>query len=129
MRYPVVRAHSSQAKEFLSHQVMEWLKDQDIKQTFASTYDSRANGVAERCIDLVQTKAIVLRVCDSYYRQLPCTFCLFWCSLLWCSKEMPSSKLLLWDVAGCVSFARKHGHQDFPELSSETFILRLTQEP
>ena len=57
---PVARVHSDQAKEFLSHKVMEWLKEQGIKQTFTSAYDSQANGVAERWINLVKTKATVL---------------------------------------------------------------------
>ena len=57
---PVARVHSDQAKEFLSHMVMEWLKDQGIRQTFTSTYDSQANGVAERWINLIKTKATVL---------------------------------------------------------------------
>ena len=34
---PVARVHSDQAKEFLSHMVMEWLKEQGIRQTFTST--------------------------------------------------------------------------------------------
>ena len=57
---PVARVHSDQAKEFLSHMVMEWLKEQGIRQTFTSTYDSQANGVAERWINLIKTKATVL---------------------------------------------------------------------
>ena len=45
---PVTRVHSDQAKEFLSRPVMEWLKEKGIRQTFTSTYDSQANGVAEK---------------------------------------------------------------------------------
>ena len=37
---------------------MEWLKE--IRQTFTSTYDSQANGVAEWWINLIKTKAMVL---------------------------------------------------------------------
>ena len=57
---PVARVHSDQAKEFLSHMVMEWLKEQGIRQTFTSTYDSQANGLAERWSNLIKTKATVL---------------------------------------------------------------------
>ena len=57
---PVARVYSDQAKEFLSHMVMEWLKEQGIRQTFTSAYDSQANGVAERWINLIKTKATVL---------------------------------------------------------------------
>ena len=57
---PVARVHSDQAKEFLSHMVMEWLKENGIRQTFTSAYDSQANGVAERWINLIKTKATVL---------------------------------------------------------------------
>ena len=39
---------------------MEWLKEQGIRQTFTSTYDAQANGVAERWINLMKTKATVL---------------------------------------------------------------------
>ena len=57
---PVTRVHSDQAKEFLSRPVMEWLKEKGIRQTFTSTYDSQANGVAERWINLIKTKATAL---------------------------------------------------------------------
>ena len=51
---PVTRVHSDEAKEFLSRPVMEWLKEKGIRQTFTSTYDSQANGVAERWINLIK---------------------------------------------------------------------------
>ena len=57
---PVTRVHSDQAKEFLSRPVMEWLKEKGIRQTFTSTYDSQANGVAERWINLIKTKSTAL---------------------------------------------------------------------
>ena len=57
---PVTRVHSDQAKEFLFRPVMEWLKEKGISQTFTSTYDSQANGVAERWINLIKTKATAL---------------------------------------------------------------------
>ena len=53
---PVTRVHSDQAKEFLSQPVMEWLKEKGIRQTFTSTYDSQANGVAERWINQNQRR-------------------------------------------------------------------------
>ena len=39
---------------------MEWLKEKGICQTFTSTYDSQANGVAERWINLIKTKPTAL---------------------------------------------------------------------
>ena len=57
---PVLRVHSDQAREFLSQVVMEWLMHHNVKQTFTSTGDPSANGVAERWIDLVKVKATVL---------------------------------------------------------------------
>ena len=57
---PAARVHSDQEKESLSHKVMEGLKEQGIKQTFTSTSDSHANGVAERWVNLPKTKATVL---------------------------------------------------------------------
>ena len=62
---PVMRVHSDQAGEFLSPIVMEWLKQNNIKQTFTSGYDPAANGVAERWIDLVKIKATVFTGCQS----------------------------------------------------------------
>ena len=69
---PVLRIHSDQAREFLSQTVMEWLMHHNIKQTFTSTGDPSANGVAERWIDLVKVKATVLLAS----RYLPTTL---WC--------------------------------------------------
>ena len=69
---PVLRIHSDQAREFLSQPVMEWLMHHNIKQTFTSTGDPSANGVAERWIDLVKVKATVLLAS----RYLPMTL---WC--------------------------------------------------
>ena len=69
---PVLRIHSDQAREFLSQVVMEWLMHHNIKQTFTSTGDPSANGVAERWIDLVKVKATVLLAS----RYLPTTL---WC--------------------------------------------------
>ena len=68
----VARVHSDQAKEFLSHMVMEWLKEQGIRQTFTSAYDSQANGVAERWINLIKTKATVLLASKHMHTS-------FWC--------------------------------------------------
>ena len=68
----VLRIHSDQAREFLSQPVMEWLMRHNIKQTFTSTGDPSANGVAERWIDLVKVKATVLLAS----RYLPTTL---WC--------------------------------------------------
>ena len=51
---------------------MEWLMHHNIKQTFTSTGDPSANGVAERWIDLVKVKATVLLAS----RYLPTTL---WC--------------------------------------------------
>ena len=39
---------------------MEWLKENGIRQIFTSTYDSQTNGVAERWINLIKTKATAL---------------------------------------------------------------------
>ena len=69
---PVLRIHSDQAREFLSQPVMEWLMRHNIKQTFTSTGEPSANGVAERWIDLVKDKATVLPAS----RYLPTTL---WC--------------------------------------------------
>ena len=41
---------------------MEWLRDQRMKQTVTSTYGSQANGIAERCNNLIKTKATVVFV-------------------------------------------------------------------
>ena len=68
----VARVHSDQAKEFLSRPAMEWLKEKGIRQTFTSTYASQANGVAERWLNLVKTKATALLAS----RHLPTAF---WC--------------------------------------------------
>ena len=77
---PVARVHSDQAKEFLSHMVMEWLKDQGIRQTFTSTYDSQANGVAERWINLIKTKATVLLASKYMHTS-------FWCyAVAWVAR-------------------------------------------
>ena len=77
---PVARVHSDQAKEFLSHMVMEWLKEQGIRQTFTSTYDSQANGVAERWINLIKTKATVLLASKYMHTS-------FWCyAVAWVAK-------------------------------------------
>ena len=74
------RVHSDQAKEFLSRHVMEWLKEQGIRQTFASTYASQANGVAERWINLIKTKAAVLLA--SKFMHTP-----FWCyAVAWVAR-------------------------------------------
>ena len=54
---PALKIHSDQAREFLSQPVMEWLMRHNIKQTFTSTGDPSANGVAKRWIDLVKVKA------------------------------------------------------------------------
>ena len=78
---PVARVHSDQAKEFLSHMVMEWLKDQGIRQTFTSTYDSQANGVAERWINLIKTKATVLLASKYMHTS-------FWCyAVAWVARR------------------------------------------
>ena len=74
---PVMRIHSDQAREFLSQPVMEWLMHHNIKQTFTSTGDPSANGVAERWIDLVKVKATALLAS----RYLPTTSVLLCCSL------------------------------------------------
>ena len=77
---PVARVHSDQAKEFLSHMVMEWLKEQGIRQTFTSTYDSHANGVAERWTNLIKTKATVLLASKYMHTS-------FWCyAVAWVAK-------------------------------------------
>ena len=77
---PVARAHSDQAKEFLSHMVMEWLKEHGIRQTFTSTYDSQANGVEERWINLIKTKATVLLASKYMHTS-------FWCyAVAWVAK-------------------------------------------
>ena len=77
---PVARVHSDQAKEFLSHMVMEWLKEQGIRQTFTSTYDSQANGVAERWINLIKTKATVLLASKYMHTS-------FWCyAVAWVAR-------------------------------------------
>ena len=77
---PVARVHSDQAKEFLSHMVMEWLKEQGIRQTFTSSYDSQANGVAERWINLIKTKATVLLASKYMHTS-------FWCyAVAWVAK-------------------------------------------
>ena len=77
---PLARVHSDQAKEFLSHMVMEWLKEQGIRQTFTSTYDSQANGVAERWINLIKTKATVLLASKYMHTS-------FWCyAVAWVAK-------------------------------------------
>ena len=68
----VLRIRSDQAREFLSQAVMEWLMHHNIKQTFTSTGDPSASGVAERWIDLVKVKATVLLAS----RYLPTTL---WC--------------------------------------------------
>ena len=77
---PVARVHSDQAKEFLSHMVMEWLRDQGIRQTFTSTYDSQVNGVAERWINLIKTKATVLLASKYMHTS-------FWCyAVAWVAR-------------------------------------------
>ena len=77
---PVTRVHSDQAKEFLSRPVMEWLKEKGIRQTFTSTYDSQANGVAERWINLIKTKSTALLA--SRYLPTP-----FWCyAVAWVTR-------------------------------------------
>ena len=77
---PVTRVHSDQAKEFLSRPVMEWLKEKGIRQTFTSTYDSQANGVAERWINLIKTKSTALLAS----RCLPTPF---WCyAVAWVTR-------------------------------------------
>ena len=77
---PVARVHSDQAKEFLSHMVVEWLKDHGIRQTFTSTYDSQANGVAERWINLIKTKATVLLASKYMHTS-------FWCyAVAWVAR-------------------------------------------
>ena len=77
---PVTRVHSDQAKEFLSQPVMEWLKEKGIRQTFTSTYDSQANGVAERWINLIKTKSTALLA--SRYMPTP-----FWCyAVAWVTR-------------------------------------------
>ena len=77
---PVTRVHSDQAKEFLSQPVMEWLKEKGIRQTFTSTYDSQANGVAERWINLIKTKSTALLA--SKYMPTP-----FWCyAVAWVTR-------------------------------------------
>ena len=77
---PVTRVHSDQAKEFLSHHVMEWLKEHGIRQTFTSAYDSQANGVAERWINLIKTKAGVLLASKYMHTS-------FWCyAVAWVAK-------------------------------------------
>ena len=77
---PVTRVHSDQAKEFLSRPVMEWLKEKGIRQTFTSTYDSQANGVAERWINLTKTKSTALLA--SRYLPTP-----FWCyAVAWVTR-------------------------------------------
>ena len=77
---PVARVHSDQAKEFLSHMVMEWLKDHGIRQTFTSAHDSQANGVAERWINLIKTKATVLLASKYMHTS-------FWCyAVAWVAR-------------------------------------------
>ena len=77
---PVTRVHSDQAKEFLSRPVVEWLKEKGIRQTFTSTYDSQANGVAERKINLIKTKSTALLA--SRYLPIP-----FWCyAVAWVTR-------------------------------------------
>ena len=77
---PVTRVHSNQAKEFLFRPVMEWLKEKGIRQTFTSTYDSQANGVAERWINLIKTKSTALLA--SRYLPTP-----FWCyAVAWVTR-------------------------------------------
>ena len=77
---PVARVHSDQAGEFLSPKVMEWLKEQGIKQTMTSAYDSQANGVAERWLNLIKTKATVLLASK-------CLHTSFWCyAVAWVAK-------------------------------------------
>ena len=77
---PVTRVHSDQAKEFLSRPVMEWLKEKGIRQTFTSTYDSQANGVAERWINLIKAKSTALLA--SRYLPTP-----FWCyAVAWVTR-------------------------------------------
>ena len=68
----MARVRSDQAKEFLSHMVMEWLKEQGIRQTFTSTYDSQANGVAERWSNLIKIQATVLLASKHMHTS-------FWC--------------------------------------------------
>ena len=76
----VARVHSDQAKEFLSRPAMEWLKEKGIRQTFTSTYDSQANGVAERWLNLVKTKTTTLLAS----RHLPTAF---WCyAVAWVAR-------------------------------------------
>ena len=76
----MARVHSDQAKEFLSHMVMEWLKEQGIRQTFTSAYDSQANGVAERWINLIKTKATVLLASKYMHTS-------FWCyAVAWVAR-------------------------------------------
>ena len=59
---------------------MEWLKEKGIRQTFTSTYDSQANGVAERWINLIKTKSTALLA--SRYLPTP-----FWCyALAWVTR-------------------------------------------
>ena len=77
---PVTRVRSDQAKEFLSQPVMEWLKEKRIRQTFTSGYDSQANGVAERWINLIMTKSTALLA--SKYMPTP-----FWCyAVAWVAR-------------------------------------------
>ena len=77
---PVIRAHSDQAKEFLSQHVMEWLKEKGIRQTFTSAYDSQTNGVAERWINLIKTKATVLLASKFLHTS-------FWCyAVAWVAR-------------------------------------------
>ena len=59
---------------------MEWLKEKGIRQTFTSTYDSQANGVAERWINLIKTKSTALLALR--YLRTP-----FWCyAVAWVTR-------------------------------------------
>ena len=56
---------------------MEWLKEKGIRQTFTSAYDSQANGVAERWINLIKTKSTALLAS----RYLPHTLLVLCCGV------------------------------------------------
>ena len=117
---------------------MEWLKQNNIKQTFTSGYDPAANGVAaERWIDLVKIKATVL-LAANHLSTAYWNYAVTWVTYAYNNKTLaiPSKKSLPeFGQLILVKSKRDHKFQDkgelavmmgiYPKISNGIVALRI----
>ena len=133
----VMRVHSDQAGEFLSPIVMEWLKQNNVKQTFTSGYDPAASGVAERWIDLVKIKATVL-LAANHLSTAYWNYAVTWVTYAYNNKTLaipPKKSLPEFGQLILVKSKRDHKFQDkgelavmmgiYPKISNGIVALRI----